>query len=610
VIRSSTVPRLATLVAGALLAGLVGPSPRAGAADFRAEPGEGVRIQRILKTDLAENRISFEEYLVQNFRLVFAPDRVDARYAGEDRLLEHCFTPWIVEFTNARDSLSPATVREIESYLQPSRRLGLLSYVSPGGNFQLFYDTAGADAVPLDDVDPANGIPDFVERCAEYYDESWAVEVDNLGFSAPVLPGDDTYDCYFAALPAGLYGFTAPTGIGMSEITVDNDFVGFGHVPSPDPDGAQLGRAKGVICHEFKHASQRAQSGWSEGNWLELDANWVMDVVYDESDIYHAWLSDPTSQLRSPQTRLDDDSGEGNYEDLIWQTYMSERFGNQIIADFWDRRATEIETVKRSYLETLEMYGSGWDEAYPGYMEWCWFTGSRSIPGFGFEEASSMLRMTLLSAGNTYPVVAGTSVDQLAAHHRRFNPGVNTGYLEISFDGLDTHEFFTVSILAVEPDDTIHIVRPELDANKDMTITVTIPIEELNYAGMIVTNTRRSGGAQSYSINVELVGSATAAPELGTSAFDLALSAPSPNPFGASTQLRYALPVPGAARLDLFDVQGRRVRTLIDGSLPAGPAQVEWDGRSDTGAAAPAGVYWARLETVDGVVSRKITKIR
>ncbi|MBZ0268584.1 hypothetical protein K8I85_10550, partial [bacterium] len=596
--RIATLSR--TFLTGTLLACVLGTP--ALATDVHDAVGDEVRVQRVLKTDLADGRIPFEDYLLQNFRLAFAPELADARYTREPFLMEHCLTPWIVEFTNARETLSAQAIREIDEYLNPVRgRAAMATYVSPAGLFALTYDTAGGNAVPLTDVDPANGIPDFVERCAEYYDTSWATEIDVLGFVPPVLPVDGTYDCFFANLSAGLYGFTSPDGVGRSYITIDNDFLGFGHVPSPDPDGAQLGRAKGVIAHEFKHASQRAQSGWTENNWLELDANWVMEQVFDSSDIYHAWLSDPTSQLAGPHIQLDDDGGEGYYEDLLWETFMDEHLGTQSVVDFWIRRQNfSGEAVKSSYSSVLQAYGSHWDTAYPEFMEYCWFTGSRAVPGFGFSEAADMQRMTLFgSAISTYPYFVSHSVNQLAAHHRRFNPGAATGYVNVVFDGNDAHPNFTVSVLEVQTDDTITIYHPTLDGNQDCDFTLTsTPIQDLAYVGVIVTNSKRSGGAQSYTLSVDLVPALDAPVVAAGPSF--ALDAAAPNPFTGSTRIGFSLPVSGHMRIDLFDVAGRRVRGLFDGTAGAERGEVTWDGTNDAGRALPAGVYWARLQSEGG----------
>jgi hypothetical protein len=72
-----------------------------------------------------------------------------------------------------------------------------------------------------------------------------------------------------------------------------------------------------------------------------------------------------------------------------------------------------------------------------------------------------------------------------------------------------------------------------------------------------------------------------------------------PNPFNPTTRLSFDLPSAGRARLDIYDVRGRLVRTLIDGSLPAGPHGVVWDGTTTEGTRAASGMYWSRLRFAD-----------
>jgi flagellar hook assembly protein FlgD len=66
------------------------------------------------------------------------------------------------------------------------------------------------------------------------------------------------------------------------------------------------------------------------------------------------------------------------------------------------------------------------------------------------------------------------------------------------------------------------------------------------------------------------------------------------------------LPAAGAARVELFDVSGRRVQTLHSGPLPAGESVLAWDGRLAGGAAAPAGVYFAALTADAG---RRVARV-
>ena len=75
------------------------------------------------------------------------------------------------------------------------------------------------------------------------------------------------------------------------------------------------------------------------------------------------------------------------------------------------------------------------------------------------------------------------------------------------------------------------------------------------------------------------------------------LSPPSPNPFRGSATFRFGLSRAGEVRLELFDLAGRRVRSLASGVLPAGEVTREWDGRDEGGHAVHPGVYFVRLTT-------------
>jgi len=68
-----------------------------------------------------------------------------------------------------------------------------------------------------------------------------------------------------------------------------------------------------------------------------------------------------------------------------------------------------------------------------------------------------------------------------------------------------------------------------------------------------------------------------------------------PSPGGLS--LRLALAEPGAARLAVYDLSGRRVALLLDGEQPAGERRLGWDGRDARGRPAAAGIYLLRLES-------------
>lgn len=83
-----------------------------------------------------------------------------------------------------------------------------------------------------------------------------------------------------------------------------------------------------------------------------------------------------------------------------------------------------------------------------------------------------------------------------------------------------------------------------------------------------------------------------------------------PNPTDGFSTISYVLPVPTQIRLEIFDVRGRLVRTLVDGVRPAGRNTVMWNGRAANGAPLPSGVYFSRLSAGEFHESHKIVLMR
>ncbi len=77
-----------------------------------------------------------------------------------------------------------------------------------------------------------------------------------------------------------------------------------------------------------------------------------------------------------------------------------------------------------------------------------------------------------------------------------------------------------------------------------------------------------------------------------------------PNPFNPTTRIKFSLPKRSAVRIDVYNVLGERVKTLVDETVPAGERIVEWNGRTESGHVAASGVYFYRL------VSDEFTAVR
>jgi hypothetical protein len=85
-----------------------------------------------------------------------------------------------------------------------------------------------------------------------------------------------------------------------------------------------------------------------------------------------------------------------------------------------------------------------------------------------------------------------------------------------------------------------------------------------------------------------------------------------PNPSAGITEVAVTLAHPAGVRLEVLDVRGRRVATLVDGvRFGEGTQRIGWDGRSSRGGAVPPGVYFVRMSAAGGEVrTARVLRIR
>jgi len=78
-----------------------------------------------------------------------------------------------------------------------------------------------------------------------------------------------------------------------------------------------------------------------------------------------------------------------------------------------------------------------------------------------------------------------------------------------------------------------------------------------------------------------------------------------PNPFNPATSIEFTLPKAGQVKLEVFNILGQSVKTLIDRSMVAGLHRVEFDGGR-----MPSGIYFYRLTHAAGTQTRKMALIK
>ncbi len=84
-----------------------------------------------------------------------------------------------------------------------------------------------------------------------------------------------------------------------------------------------------------------------------------------------------------------------------------------------------------------------------------------------------------------------------------------------------------------------------------------------------------------------------------------------PNPFNPTTSIRYAIPGPGGrVTLSIYDLSGRRVKTLVNADVAPGTYTVTWRGLDDTGRQLGSGVYFYKLEAPGFLEQRKMVMLK
>ena len=80
-----------------------------------------------------------------------------------------------------------------------------------------------------------------------------------------------------------------------------------------------------------------------------------------------------------------------------------------------------------------------------------------------------------------------------------------------------------------------------------------------------------------------------------------------PNPFNPSTSIQYQLLEAGFVTLEVFDVNGRKIKTLINSQQNAGYKTVMWNGTNDAGMPVSTGMYIYSVRSGDKVINKRMT---
>jgi hypothetical protein len=146
-------------------------------------------------------------------------------------------------------------------------------------------------------------------------------------------------------------------------------------------------------------------------------------------------------------------------------------------------------------------------------------------------------------------------------------------------------------------------VDPSLDE-----LTVAIPTTGYYPLAVFRTTGETADASLTYDFGISRNG-LLAAPMDSRESTEVSFAGAAPNPMSQGGRFEFSLPRPGRVVLGLFDLHGRRVRSLAEGEFPAGHTQLRWDGRGEDRTQVGAGVYWAKLSAEGRDLTRRVIVI-
>lgn len=254
------------------------------------------------------------------------------------------------------------------------------SFVTPGGKFRIHFKKTGFDAPGYD-----------LNELARAADSSYNYEVNVLGYPPPPkdfgksnISGnpDDLYDIFIQNTGKD-YGYTQPDSMlnnstYTSFIVIDNDF-GSGY-NTYGIDGARV-----TIAHELHHAIQIGNYIYrdSDNFYYEITSMAMEDFVYPDINDYIYYIA---TYFRNTQRSFGSTSYDGGYNRGIFNIFLRDRFGIDIIKRIWELMPAE--RAMQAIADAIQEKGSSFKVEFNTFGLWTYFTGERSIPNKYFEDAA------------------------------------------------------------------------------------------------------------------------------------------------------------------------------------------------------------------------------
>ena len=489
-----------------------------------------------------QGKIDMESYLLGRIRAIFSPKKLPGKFRSEIKpKFTRELTHLLIEVQRNWKQLSEKAQDELKTlYARPTENLDSgpfppdtinLAYSTQEESpfdtphFRIHYVNTTSDAPDLTDMGGVSGVPDYVEKVGELFEEVYDFEMTEMGYQAPLpdqgLGGDDRFDVYLKDIDIlGYIGIAIPENANAGSpsygyMYLDNDFANY--LASGQANFPIEVEIKATAAHEFHHCVQFGYESLPDIWLAEGTSIWIENEILPE---YNSHLT-YGRVFDSPGTPLNcsnDTHWTHWYSRWIWNKFLAERYGQDIIRKIWEAYANvdALLALKKG----LQVYQTNLDDAFADYTARNYtrvrrYAFSLQI-GEPYNEGAGYPEMTIENGDNphsSYPVPAETlSLNRLSAQYMKFIPAssLQGNTLKIQYNG--PNDLSNTGTVILQTRDGRKVDRSvKLNNNHDGSVlisgfgTTVRSYADVESAILIMNNTTGTNDGLSFSYSAKTV---------------------------------------------------------------------------------------------------------